>query len=109
MRQGIPTRLKHVLLVFLRKITNDVLYIKVRFFAVYRRFINLRKPKTFFAKINWLKLYDRDPKYTGLVDKYEVRTYVAEKIGQEYLIKNLGVFIRTRKRSIVIHCPIPLF
>ncbi|WP_157472977.1 ATP-grasp fold amidoligase family protein [Eudoraea adriatica] len=87
-----PTRLKHIILVILRKITNDVLYIKVRFFITYKRFINLQKPKTFFAKINWLKLYDRNPRYTRLVDKYEVRKYIEEKIGSEYLIENIGIY-----------------
>lgn len=85
-------RLKFIFFILLRKCTNDVLYIRVRFFIVYHRCINLKNPDTFFAKINWLKLYDRNPGYTPLVDKYEVRQYIAEKIGKEYLNNLLGVY-----------------
>ena len=45
-------------------------------------------------KIQWMKLYDRDPLYTQLVDKYAVRSFVAERIGEEYLIPCLGVWDR---------------
>ncbi|SHF98636.1 TupA-like ATPgrasp [Arenibacter palladensis] len=92
MSQRMTTRLKRILLVILRKITNDVLYIKIRYFITYKRFIKLQKPNTFFAKINWLKLYDRNPFYTRLVDKFEVREHIKEKIGSEYLIENFGVY-----------------
>lgn len=92
MHQRMLNRIKHIFLVVLRKTTNDVLYIKVRFFITYKRFINLQKPNTFFAKINWLKLYDRNPRYTTLVDKYEVRKHIKEKIGSEYLIDLYDVY-----------------
>jgi len=95
MYQRIPTRLKHIFFVILRKITSDVLYIKVRYFITYKRFINLRKPNTFFAKINWLKLYDRNPWYTNLADKYKVREYIKERIGSEYLNELYGVYDST--------------
>jgi len=54
--------------------------------------LNLKNPKTFNEKLNWLKLYDRNPEYTSMVDKYEVKKYVAEKIGAEYVIPLLGVY-----------------
>lgn len=54
--------------------------------------INLNKPKTFNEKLQWLKLYDRKPEYTIMVDKYKVRDYISEKIGEEYLIPLLGVW-----------------
>jgi hypothetical protein len=54
--------------------------------------MNLNKPDTFFAKINWLKLNQKGPLFTKVVDKYEVRNYIKEKIGQEYLIELLGVY-----------------
>ena len=46
----------------------------------------LDDPKTFNEKLQWLKLHDRRPLYTKLVDKYEVKAYVAEKIGAEYVV-----------------------
>ena len=49
-------------------------------------------PKTFGEKLQWLKLYNRNPAYTMMVDKYEVRQYVAEKLGEEHLIPLLGVW-----------------
>ena len=54
--------------------------------------LNLEAPKTFGEKLQWLKLYDRNPAYTMMVDKYEVRQYVAEKLGEEHLIPLLGVW-----------------
>ncbi|WP_240473013.1 ATP-grasp fold amidoligase family protein [Eudoraea adriatica] len=80
------------LLMLLRKLTNDETYIRIRFFVKYKRFLNLKNPDTFFAKINWLKLNQKDPLFTKIVDKYEVRKHIKEKIGQEYLIELLGVY-----------------
>ncbi|KAB2332604.1 ATP-grasp fold amidoligase family protein [Bacillus mesophilum] len=54
--------------------------------------LNLESPKTFNEKLQWLKLYDRNSFYTNLVDKYEVRKYIAETIGEEYLISLIGVW-----------------
>ena len=54
--------------------------------------LNLKNPKTFNEKLQWLKLYDRKPEYTMMVDKYKVREYIAEKLGEEYLIPLLGVW-----------------
>ena len=45
----------------LRKVTTDALYIKIRYLFIYKRMLHLKEPDTFFAKINWLKLYDRNP------------------------------------------------
>ena len=52
--------------------------------------VNIDNPRTFCEKLQWLKLHDRNPLYTQLVDKYEVRKFVAEKIGEEHLIPLLG-------------------
>lgn len=54
--------------------------------------INLSDPKTFNEKLNWLKLYDRNPVYGKWIDKYDVKELVAEKIGEQYLIPTLGVW-----------------
>ena len=54
--------------------------------------LNLENPKTFNEKIQWLKLYDSTPEKTRLADKYLVRDWVKEKIGEEYLIPLLGVW-----------------
>ena len=54
--------------------------------------IHLRHPKTYSDKIQYLKLHDRNPLYTQLADKYAVRAYVADKIGEEHLIPLIGVW-----------------
>ena len=54
--------------------------------------LNLNNPKTFNEKLQWLKLYNRKPEYTTMVDKYAVKEYVASKIGESYIIPTLGVW-----------------
>lgn len=54
--------------------------------------LNLENPKTFNEKLQWLKLYDRNPEYTKMVDKYEVKKYVSEIIGEEHIIPTIGVY-----------------
>lgn len=59
---------------------------------VTKKELDLDNPKTFNEKIQWMKLYDSTPIKTKLADKYLVREYVSEKIGEEYLIPLLGVW-----------------
>ena len=54
--------------------------------------LDLDNPKTFNEKLQWLKLYDRKPVYTTMVDKYAVKEYVAGTIGRQYIIPTLGVW-----------------
>jgi hypothetical protein len=54
--------------------------------------LNLKNPVLYNEKLQWLKLHDRKADYSGLVDKYEVRKYVAQTIGEEYLISLYGVW-----------------
>ena len=70
----------------------DSLYLKMMFKARVGKKLDLKNPKTFNEKIQWLKIHDHNPVYTDLVDKYKVRAYVAEKIGESYLIPLLGVW-----------------
>lgn len=71
---------------------TDKSYLKLKFWACMNKKLDLNNPKTYNEKLQWLKLYDRNPEYTKMVDKYEVRKYIAEKIGEEYLIPLLGVW-----------------
>lgn len=70
----------------------DRLYLQLYYFAKFRKFIDFNNPKTYNEKIQWLKLYDRKAEYHQLVDKYEVRHYVSEAIGEQYLVPLLGVW-----------------
>jgi hypothetical protein len=70
----------------------DSLYLRWIFPKYLGYKLNLKRPRTFNEKINWLKIHDRNPKYTKLVDKIEVKQYVAGIIGIKYIIPTLGVW-----------------
>lgn len=67
-------------------------YLKNWYYKRTGQILNLKNPKTFNEKIQWLKLYDSTPIKTRLADKYLVRDWIKEKIGEEYLIPLLGVW-----------------
>lgn len=77
---------------FIKKIIPDKLYLKFIYKIKIGKSLNLKNPKTFNEKLQWLKLYDRNPLYTKLVDKYEVKDYVANIIGKEHVIPTIGVY-----------------
>lgn len=68
------------------------LYLRLVFRAELGYSLDLKNPQTFNEKLQWIKLYDRNPLYTKLSDKYEVREHVKEVIGESYLIPCLGVY-----------------
>lgn len=74
------------------KLFSDKLYLKCLFHVYMNKSLDLKNPKTFNEKLQWLKLYNRNKDYSNLVDKYEVKKYIEEKIGAEYVIKNYGVW-----------------
>lgn len=78
---------------FLR-LLSDEQYLKLLFKANLGYPLDLENPQTFNEKLNWIKLYDRKPIYTTMVDKYEAKRYVASIIGEEYIIPTLGVWDR---------------
>lgn len=71
---------------------SDETYLKLRYNCIMGRKLNLDNPVTYNEKLQWLKLYDRKPEYTKMVDKYEAKKYVADIIGEEYIIPTLGVW-----------------
>lgn len=71
---------------------NDEEYLKLKYKLVMGKELNLDNPKTFNEKLQWLKLYDRNSNYIKMVDKYEVKKYVSDILGQEYIIPTLGVW-----------------
>lgn len=87
-----PKRLFVFLLNRLGRIFPDKLYIQINFFLSLGYKINLRNPKTFNEKLNWLKLNHRCELYTLLADKFLVKQYVKEKIGEQYVVPLLGVW-----------------
>ena len=71
---------------------SDKAYLKLRYNCIMGKKLNLDNPVTYNEKLQWLKLYDRKPEYTKMVDKYEAKKYVADIIGEEYIIPTLGVW-----------------
>lgn len=66
---------------------SDVEYISRIYYENTGEKLNLKNPVSYNEKLQWLKLYDRNPLYTVLVDKFEVRKFVTERIGEKYLVK----------------------
>ena len=69
-------------------------FLKIRYRSEFGKELNLECPETYTEKLQWLKLYDHRPEYTLMVDKFAVKQYVAERIGEEYVIPLLGVWER---------------
>jgi hypothetical protein len=74
------------------RILPDILHIKIKYAIKLGKRLNLKNLKTYNEKIQWLKLYDHNPIYPILADKYLVREYVKNAIGEDYLIPLLGVY-----------------
>ncbi len=87
---------KHIFVILnqmkLLRFLSDEKLLKLIYWAKYGKKLNLENPKSFNEKIQWLKLYNRNPEYTKMVDKYEVKEYLKSLIGEEYIIPNYGVW-----------------
>ena len=66
--------------------------LKIKYRCTIGEPLNLICPKGFNEKLSWIKIYDHNPLYTKLVDKYEVKNYVAKLIGEEYVVPCYGVW-----------------
>ena len=71
---------------------NDEQYLKILYRSRTGQKLNFDNPLTFNEKLQWIKLYDRKPEYSTYVDKYAVRDYIKQSIGEEYLIPLIGVY-----------------
>lgn len=90
--------LKHPRLLFARimyytpYLWSDEFVIRYKFRNSLGYSLNLKDPKTYNEKLQWLKLYDRNPKYTIMVDKYAAKKYVENIIGSQYIIPTIGIW-----------------
>lgn len=71
---------------------SDEKFIRLVFKLKLNRDINLKNPKSLNEKCQWIKLYDRNPLYSDLVDKYEVKKIIEKRIGKSYIIPTIGVY-----------------
>lgn len=82
----------NVLIKHCPKLMPDKYYLSVLYYKWYGKKIDWENPRTFNEKLQWLKLYDRNPLYPTLVDKYEAKKWVADKIGEQYVVPTFGVW-----------------
>ncbi len=75
-----------------QRILPDKVFLKLMVHANLGYKLNLENPRSFNEKMQWLKLYDRKPVYTQMVDKYEAKILIAKKIDEEYVVPNYGVW-----------------
>jgi len=74
------------------RIIPDHLFLKIQYRCLTGKFLNLTSPRTYTQKLQWLKLYDRNPLYSVMVDKFRAKKYVSDCIGSEYVVPLLGVW-----------------
>ena len=77
---------------YIEPIISDSLFIKIKFYLRVGYWPNLKNPRTFNEKLQWLKFHNIHPEYGQLVDKAAVKEFVAERIGDEYVIPTLGIY-----------------
>ena len=87
-----PRRILLGLLARTSALWSDKTYLKLKFRLVMGRKLDLHNPQTLNEKLQWLKLYDRNPEYTVMADKVKAKEWIAERIGIEYIIPTLGVW-----------------
>lgn len=71
---------------------KDEKYLKLLYKQSMKKELNLDNPQTFNEKLQWLKLFDRQQEYIKIVDKYEVKKYISDKIGNEFIIPTIGIY-----------------
>lgn len=81
-------------------IIPDRLFIKWMYKIETDKQLNLDHPVTMNEKLQWLKLYNRNPEYTTIVDKITVKDYIANRIGAEYVVPTLAVWNSTKEINI---------
>lgn len=74
------------------RIIPDKPYLTLKYRVRMGKWIDWKNPHTFNEKLQWIKLYDRQSRYITMVDKYEAKKYVANIIGDEYIIPTIGVW-----------------
>lgn len=71
----------------------DSVYLRITYYLHMGKRLNLKNPQTYTEKINWLKINDIHPEYSLLVDKYEVKKYVNQRLQTDcHTIKTLGIY-----------------
>ena len=86
--QGELLRIK----LWFRRFLPSSILLKHQYKKTFGRKLDLKNPQTYNEKLQWLKLHDHNPLYTQLVDKYEVKKWVSERIGEKYIIPTISIW-----------------
>jgi len=81
-----------LIIMFPHLIWSDKVFLKLKYYTYFHRWLDFDNPKTFNEKIQWLKVYNRCSDYVNMVDKSKAKQYAAKIIGEKYMIPTLGVF-----------------
>jgi len=84
--------LGHYMIRHCPNLMSDKYFLKVKWKRCMGYELDLKHPKTFNEKLQWLKLYDRKPEYTIMVDKYRAKQWVADRVGEQFVIPTLAVY-----------------
>ena len=87
-----PRLILRPLLLKTAKYWPDKPYLYLYHYAMTGHWLNLKHPKTYSEKCQWMKLYYQCPELTTMVDKYDVKRYVSDRIGEEYVVECYGVW-----------------
>lgn len=87
-----PKKICTVLLMNCNWLFPTEIYIKMLFYLKMGYKLNLKAPRTFNEKLQWLKLYDNKPEYTNMVDKAVAKEYVKSLIGDNYIVPTYGIW-----------------
>lgn len=72
------------------RVLSDKAFLKMKYKLIFNKSLDLKNPTSYNEKLQWLKLYNRDDRYTVMVDKYASKKYVEEKVGVDYVVRCVG-------------------
>ena len=75
---------------------GDRAFLRLQYRLKRRKPLRLDPPQTYGEKLQWLKLYDRQPVYTQMADKIAARNFVAARVGEKYLIPEIARYDRAQ-------------
>lgn len=84
--------LKSIFYNLIQKGNEDIRIVKQQYREKFDRELDLVSPKSFNEKLQWIKVFDKNPLYSNLVDKYMVRDYVKERAGDLILNEIYGIY-----------------
>lgn len=70
----------------------DELYLCLQFYFSMGRRLDLKHPRTMDEKLQWLKLHQREQRFTEMVDKLAVKKLISRSLGDEYVARVLAVW-----------------